>query len=403
MVVSTHTRTLTFTRTVNAAPPLVYRAFTNAMAVREWLADSSYLEVRENGPLLLGWRAGYVVAGNYTALKQNERIAFTWQGRGEPGMTEVEVLLSAAGAGTEIVVRHSGIGDDPAWEAAAEEFRKGWESGLENLQSILETGLDQRIMRRPMLGIAPSPLDPKVAEKLGIPVEKGVYLDGVIEGGGAQKAGLRGQDVIVGIDGHPVFDFPSLVGALNGRVAGDTVSVDYYRGKDKINTPMTLSGRPAPDVPADPAQLAKRMAAVYGELDAELDALLSGVTDAEASHQPEAGEWNVKEVLAHLIWTERFAQMWAWGTVGGDDDFAWPDNNRMQLTPLLAVYGTAGELAAELKRAEAGTVAAVAAMPANVLQYKGSYLRLGQFITSFAQHTRDHFEQMRVALKAARG
>jgi uncharacterized protein YndB with AHSA1/START domain len=43
MVVSTRTRTLTFTRTISAAPSVVYRAFTKAMAVREWLSDSAYL------------------------------------------------------------------------------------------------------------------------------------------------------------------------------------------------------------------------------------------------------------------------------------------------------------------------------------------------------------------------
>lgn len=37
----------------------------------------------------------------------------------------------------------------------------------------------------------------------------------------------------------------------------------------------------------------------------ELTALLNGVSDEKAMERPEAGEWNIKEVIGHLCDTER--------------------------------------------------------------------------------------------------
>ena len=41
-----------------------------------------------------------------------------------------------------------------------------------------------------------------IATKLGVPVEYGTRLSDVVDGMGAQKAGLQKNDVIIAIDGH---------------------------------------------------------------------------------------------------------------------------------------------------------------------------------------------------------
>lgn len=402
MFTETLAKTFTFTRTINAAPALVYRAFTNASALREWYADNAHVDARVEGALFLSWYAGYYVVGNFTVLKPAETVAFSWHGRGEPYATHVEIRLEKYNDGTEVTIRHSGIGESESWAQIADEFRREWESALENLQSVLETGLDLRVMRRPMMGIYPSILDAQTAERLGLPVQKGLLLDGVLDGMGAQAAGLQQQDVIVSVDGHPIADWPSLQVVITPRKAGDVIEVEFYRGAEKHRVSLKLSGRPAPDVPPTAAELAERLTIAQRELDAELDAVLTGVTETEADYRPAPKEWNVKEVLAHLIWSERFNQMWIWGCIGGDDSIPWPDNNRSQLEPILAVYPTLPDLVAELKRAETGTIAAVARLPESFMERKASYLRLGHAVTSSAEHTRQHFTQITAAVNAAR-
>jgi len=52
---------------------------------------------------------------------------------------------------------------------------------------------------------------------------------------------------------------------------------------------------------APPAQIHERVAAAFSAL----DAALTGVSAAEASRQPLAGEWSVQEVVDHLLETHR--------------------------------------------------------------------------------------------------
>ena len=42
--------------------------------------------------------------------------------------------------------------------------------------------MDLRFIRRPMLGVSLSHFSPEIATKLGIPVDHGIRLDGVLEG-----------------------------------------------------------------------------------------------------------------------------------------------------------------------------------------------------------------------------
>lgn len=396
-------RTLTFTRQIAAPPAAVYAAFTNATALREWLCETADVNAAVDRPLFLGWNSGYQGSGYFTDLQPNERIGFNWQGLGEADVSQVAIALRPADGGTEVTLNHY-VGGDDEDSSVAEQVSRLWEAGLENLQSALETGLDLRIMRRPMLGIFPGQLTAEQAAKLGVPVTKGTYIGGVVDGMGAQAAGIRKDDVIVSVDGQPVHDFPSMSAAVKGHIAGDTIPVEFYRGPVKHTVQMTLAGRPKPNVPSTPADFAATVRRLHSELNAELDALVAGVSEAEADHAPAAGEWNAKQVMAHLIFTERFNQLFIWGLVGGDDSIPWPDNNPAQIAGILATHPTLADLVAEFRRAQEATAATYAALPESLLARKASYTRLAQNIGPGAdQHTREHFKQMKAAIESARG
>jgi len=69
-----------------------------------------------------------------------------------------------------------------------EEARKGWARGLENLQHLVETGIDLREARRPMLGVnLGDPLDADRIAREGIDTTTGVYLSDVMDGLSAQR------------------------------------------------------------------------------------------------------------------------------------------------------------------------------------------------------------------------
>jgi uncharacterized protein YndB with AHSA1/START domain len=395
---------LSVSRLVDAPPAQVYYAFTNSSCLREWLADSSQAAPRPGGRLYLSWSSGYYTSGEYTHLESPGRIAFTWRGRGEPSETQVQVTLAPQGSGTLVTIEHSGFGTGTAWEKASKESQSGWQRGLDNLASVLETGEDLRIVRRPMMGIGVSDFNEEIARQAGVPVSTGIRLDSTAPGMGAEAAGLRKGDVLVQIDDQPIADFASLTNALQGHAAGDRVLVGYYRGPERRSVSMELSRRPLPTIIWDPVELSRAVAGQYAEARQALRSFFADVTEAEASHRPAAAEWSALEVLAHLIHGERGFQDNVGEMVTGAeavyDDFG--ENLLARVEATVAVYPTIADLLAAYERSTDETVELLAHLPAEATRRKSSYWRLAFIALDNPFHFRGHLEQMGDAVRSAR-
>jgi uncharacterized protein YndB with AHSA1/START domain len=402
---ATKNRAIKFAQTVNAPPAQVYRAFTNAMVLRRWFCDVAQTDARKDGRVYVWWSNGYCATGEFTMLTPEKKIAFTWRGRGEPAATRVQITLAAKGEQTALVLTHTDLGTGKIWDATAKNIARGWQTGLENLQHLLETGQDLRLVRRPMLGINASPLTPEKIAELGAPIKEGICLDGVVEGKGAQAAGLQKNDVIVHFAGKRVSNFASLLTPLRDHRAGDKVKVTFYRGAEKKNVTMELSARAFPDVPMTPDALVTALEKMYATADAELAQCVGGVSEIEADHAPAPNEWNVKQVLAHLIIVEREDHCWIADLINdaerGADSFANPTNVPARVR---AVTGnsTLATLLEELQRNEIETVKMIAALPPEVSARKDTMWQLGYNLLQIADHTRSHLEQIRAAIASAR-
>lgn len=396
-------KTLKFKCTVNAPASEVYRSFTVSTALREWFCNAAQTDPRKGGRLYLWWNGGYYTAGEFIALAPNKKIAFKWQGRNEPSATRVSVSIAEKNGKAQIALAHAGIGVGKKWIPAAREFERGWNVALENLQAVLETGQDLRFTRRPLLGIAVGFFNAEEAGKLGVPVTQGVRLDGVAEGMGAQKAGLQKDDVIVKMGKIPVTGYTALAHALQGKRAGDKIPVVLYRGAEKKTVTMELSGRVLPNVPPTARALADAVRAVNAELNAELDALLNGISESAAAHKPSPNEWSACETLAHLIAGER-ANYFALYDFICDSERAYDtfdnlDNLPEQIAATVQAYGTLAELAREYKRNQAETIAMLETLPDHFVAHTGTYWRAALPFLQSADHTRAHFKQMRAAIE----
>jgi len=110
-------------------------------------------------------------------------------------------------------------------------------------------------VRRPALGVRTLPIDPDLADQMGLAADYGLLIVQVIPGGAADRAGLRagseraylgnmpisvGGDLIVTIDGEQVQDQPDLQQMMDRHRAGDTVRITIYRGKKKMDVNVTL-------------------------------------------------------------------------------------------------------------------------------------------------------------------
>ena len=397
------TKTLTFTRTIKTTPAAAYYAFTNGTALQQWVCDGLCVTPRANGPYLLTWRSNYYAVWSFDELQENEKIVVTWHGKDDPGKTRITVTFAEQGENTSITLEHSNIGTGDEWQNAVPELEKGWNSGLENLQSVLETGVDLRFVRQPLLGIfSGGVINAAKAEELGIPAVTGMLISGTAEGTGAEAIGLEKNDVISKIDNVAIVTGGELRDILSSKNAGDEVEVVFYRKGHEFTVRMHLSGRQAPELPASPAEFASQMQAGYDSADTDLEDLLQGVTEEEASRKPAPGEWSVKDVMAHLIWTERYFQFYLWSMIGGNGNVSFPDNNDAQLVAILTTCPTLPQLIAESKASERAVTAIFAALPEEFQKRKGSYMQVMLYFMNCGLHQRSHFEQIQNAVDDAR-
>lgn len=399
---------VTYNTTIAAPPEHIYPALIQRFALSQWLSNSAFVSYRAyvGGAYFLNWDWGHRVTGTFTALQPGERAAMTWRADDEPATAQVEFTLVPGEGGTTLTVSVTGLADTADGQLVRANHQHGWDGVLDNLKYFIENGLDQRLMRRPMLGIFLSPMTPELRAKYAVPEGvDGIVIDGVAEGSGAASAGLQSGDVMVSLDGKPVNSYEMLGLALNGKVGGDTIPVVFYRASERHDVPLTLGKRPLPEVPTndkgvDMGAVAARYRERVGEILDEIEEMISGVPEMILSRRPQVDEWSVNENLAHLLWAERYTQMDHWSVVGGGGLIEWIDNNPVQLTPILTVYPTSTELLAAMRREIVGTTAQVEQLPEYVRARPTLMMLMAQNLFHQPDHIGEHRDQVRAVLNA---
>ena len=127
---SRETEVVVIERTFNAAVTRVWEALTNVDQMRQW-----YFDIKEFKPEI-GFEFEFVVEheGNsyhhlckVTEVIPQEKIAYTWRYRGEPGDSLVTFELFPEGNKTRLNLTHTGIETFPKTPAyARKNFEAGW-------------------------------------------------------------------------------------------------------------------------------------------------------------------------------------------------------------------------------------------------------------------------------------
>jgi uncharacterized protein YndB with AHSA1/START domain len=391
-------------RLIKAPPSEVYLYFTNSTALRDWFCDVATSDPHPGGRLYTWWNEGYYTSGEYLKLDKDEFVSFSWFGRGEPHATIVDVKLIKRKTGTLLKLTHRKLGRNEEWIKIGNEYRKEWSKALDNLASVLESGEDLRITTRPMLGIFTDEFNDTIAKKLGIPVGQGLRVSGVVEGLGAQKAGLISNDIVIDLDGNEITGGVSFASVIASKRAGDKIEVTFYRCADKMTVNMTLSGRPIPPIPRSGLELSKQVEPVYKQYEDKIESLLNEASEKECSKKPSPTEWSAKEVLAHLIHGELGWQNYVSEIIGGHeasyDDFG--GNVQARIDGTVATFPNKNDLLQELKNHDAETLNIYNHISADFLTHKGKFWKLAFQANQNAYHLQTHLEQMRSAIHSAR-
>ena len=102
-------------------------------------------------------------------------------------------------------------------------------------QSIMRQILDFGEVRRGLLGVTIQTIDEESAEVLGTEVDRGALITGIEPGSAAEVAGLRVDDIIVGVDDRRINNNRELANSIGLKGSGEKVRIEYVRdGRERV-------------------------------------------------------------------------------------------------------------------------------------------------------------------------
>ncbi|RPI25977.1 MAG: PDZ domain-containing protein [Chloroflexota bacterium] len=129
-----------------------------------------------------------------------------------------------------------------------------------NLLKLVAPALIERgSYQWPWVGVSGIQASAEIAEANGAGGVRGAYIDEVVPGSPAERAGLQGSsgetqidgiivpsggDIVTAIDGQPIDDFDDLLSVVAFRQPGDQITLTVLRSGEEMQVQVTLEPRP---------------------------------------------------------------------------------------------------------------------------------------------------------------
>jgi putative serine protease PepD len=106
--------------------------------------------------------------------------------------------------------------------------------------NIAEQIMAGKAVEHAYLGVTLLTVDPSIAQELGVKVDSGAYIDSVISGSPADKAGLAKGDVITAFDGATIASAAELIINVRGHLVDDKATLSVDRNGQSLTIEVTL-------------------------------------------------------------------------------------------------------------------------------------------------------------------
>lgn len=110
------------------------------------------------------------------------------------------------------------------------------------MESIISTGS----VTRGWIGVEPQDMTPEIAESFGLDAKEGALIAAVVQGGPADKAGVKPGDVLASVDGQPITDTTALLNAIAQLKPGVDIKMKVIRRGKPAELTVTIGKRPPP-------------------------------------------------------------------------------------------------------------------------------------------------------------
>ncbi|UXU88210.1 Do family serine endopeptidase [Burkholderia sp. S-53] len=110
------------------------------------------------------------------------------------------------------------------------------------LESIITTGS----VTRGWIGVEPQDVTPEIAESFGLQQKSGAIVAGVLQGGPADKAGIKPGDILVTVNGEDITDTTKLLNVVAQIKPGTSTKVHVVRKGKEFDVNVVIGKRPPP-------------------------------------------------------------------------------------------------------------------------------------------------------------
>ena len=121
----------------------------------------------------------------------------------------------------------------------------GFAIPINTAKQVMESILTNGSVTRGWIGVEPQNLSKELAESLNLPKDTtGVLITGVLEGGPADKAGMKPGDVLTQVNGQAVNDVVTLLNRIAQTSPGDEAKVALLRKGKSMTLKVQVGKRP---------------------------------------------------------------------------------------------------------------------------------------------------------------
>jgi len=114
------------------------------------------------------------------------------------------------------------------------------------VQQVMDQIVTKGSVTRGWLGVEAQDMSPEIAQSLRISDQQGALITGVLQGGPADKAGIKPGDVLLSIDGHEVVNGSEMLNLIAALKPDSRVNIKLEHNGKKIVTQALIARRPTP-------------------------------------------------------------------------------------------------------------------------------------------------------------
>jgi S1-C subfamily serine protease len=115
---------------------------------------------------------------------------------------------------------------------------------IESLLKSLKAG-ESVVSHGAFIGVEITSMTPELQQEYGFKLSTGAVVMSVIAGTGAQKAGVKQGDIIVGVNGTPITSAQDITSVLSNLHPGDRITLQLVRGSKHLSVHVTLGSAPS--------------------------------------------------------------------------------------------------------------------------------------------------------------